>query len=303
MNTQDLRAQRKRLADLTAFAAVAEAQSFTKAAARLGVSQSALSHLVRQMEAQLGVRLLARTTRSVAPTAAGEALLHRLNPALEDIDQALAEVGRLREEPRGSLRITTFKLAAQVALWPLLPRFLHAHPGVELEVQISDQFSDIVAERFDAGIRFSSKVEQDMVGVTVGPPLRFITVATPDYLRRHGCPKKPNELLAHACLRYRFSSSGELFPWRFKQSGRGRVLKVQGPVISNDSDTLLQAAKQGLGIAQLYDGLASEALTRGELVQILVAWVPPPVRLMLYHPSRRQIPAPLQALITSLRSA
>lgn len=302
MNPQDLRAQRKRLADLSAFAAVAEAQSFTKAAARLGVSQSALSHLVRQMEAQLGVRLLARTTRSVAPTAAGEALLRRLGPALDDIDQALAEVGLLRQEVRGPLRLTTFKLAAQVALWPLLPRFLRAHPGVELELRVSDQLSDIVAERFDAGIRFASRVEQDMVGVPVGPPLHFITVAAPEYLRRQGCPRQPEDLLAHSCLRYRFSSSGELDPWRFRQGGRARVLKVQGPVVSNDSDSLLQAAVQGLGIAQLYDGLAREALTRGELVQILDAWVPPPSQLMLYHPSRRQVPAPLQALIAALRA-
>jgi DNA-binding transcriptional LysR family regulator len=302
MTTQDLRAQRKRLADLTAFAAVAEAQSFTKAAARLGVSQSALSHLVRQMEAQLGVRLLARTTRSVAPTAAGEALLQRLTPALDDIDEALAAVGRLRDAPHGVLRITCFKLAAQLGLWPLLQRFHSAHPGIELELQISDQLVDIVAERFDAGIRFASRVEQDMVGVPIGPPLRFITVAAPDYLRRHGQPKQPAELLSHACLRYRFSSSGELFPWHFRQSGRRKPLAVQGPLISNDSDSLLQAAVQGLGIAQLYDGLAADALARGELVQILPSWVPPPARLLLYHPSRRQIPAPLQALIQVLRA-
>lgn len=303
MNAQDLRAQRKRLADLSAFAAVAEAQSFTKAAARLGVSQSALSHLVKQMEADLGVRLLARTTRSVAPTAAGEALLQRLGPALEDIDNALAEVGRLREQPSGSLRLTTFKLAAQVLLWPLLPRFLREHPGVELELQVSDRLSDIVAERFDAGIRFAGKVAQDMVGVPVGRPLRFITVASPNYLQRHAKPRQPQDLLAHRCLRYRLSSSGELFPWRFKIAGRSQSLKLGGPLISNDNDTLLDAAVQGLGVAQLYDGLAREALARGELVEILPTWVPPPARLMLYHPSRRQVPAPLQALIATLRAS
>lgn len=298
---QTPQSKRKNLADLAAFVSVAEEASFTRAAARLGLSQSALSHTIKQLEARLGMRLLARTTRSVGLTAAGERLLAQLRPALDGIDQAMAQMGEMREAITGTLRITTFKLAASQVLWPVLPGFLRRHPGVQVETQISDQTIDIVADRFDAGIRFVNAVDKDMVGVPVGPALRLITVAAPEYLREHGLPQTPLDLVSHRCLHFRLSSSGEIFPWRFKLGGRSRVLKVSGPLVSNDNDSLLDAAAQGLGLARVYEALAKPLLDSGRLQHVLPAWSLLGSRLMLYHPSRRQVPPALQALITALR--
>ncbi len=290
------------LTDLAAFAAVAEESSFTRAAARLGVSQSALSHTLKALETRLGVRLLSRTTRSVATTEAGERLLASLRPALQDIDLALAGLAQQRGVPMGTVRITTFKLAAMVVLWPMLPAFLQAHPGIQVEVHVDDGLTDIVAERFDAGIRLAHAVDKDMVGVPVGPAFRVITVASPAYLAQHGTPASARDVLAHRCLRYRLTTSGQLSPWRLSHNGRSLPLKVDGPLVSNDNDTLVQAALCGLGLARVLDGLVQEHLDSGRLVRVLPNWSSALPRLMLYHPSRRQVPPALAALIAALRT-
>lgn len=303
MNTIELRSQRKRLSDLSAFAVIAEERSFTRAAVKLGVTQSSLSHLVRQLESELGVRLLARTTRSVSPTAAGAVLLERLKPALGDIDHAIESVQLMRNESAGTVRITAFKLAAQMLIWPILPKFFSSNPGIQLDLNVSDQLVDIVAHRFDAGIRFETRVEKDMVGVRVGPPLHYITLASPGYLRRFGKPTDPSDLEKHRCLHFRLSGTGEVFPWQFKSKTRRSTQNLRGPVICNDSDSLLSAAISGMGLVQLYEGLAQSAIERGELVQVLNAWRPQPSHMMLYYPSQRQVPRPLKALIEALKSS
>ena len=293
---------RRQIADLAAFAVVAEERSFTRAAARLGVSQSALSHALKALEERLGVRLLSRSTRSVSATEAGERLLAELRPALQSIDEAVASAVQQRNSPAGKVRLTTFKLAAMTVLWPLLPRFLEQHPGIEVELHVSDALVDIVAEGFDAGIRLADTVEKDMIAVPVGPAFRIITVASPDYLRQHGLPKTPDDLLTQRCLRYRLSSSGRLSGWRLSRGQRSAQLAVEGPLTSNDNDTLVHAALAGLGVARVLDGLVQEHLDSGRLVHVLPQWVTPLPRLTLYHPSRRQMPPALQALIAALKA-
>lgn len=293
---------RRQMADLAAFAVVAEERSFTRAAARLGVSQSALSHALKALEERLGLRLLSRSTRSVSTTEAGERLLAQLRPALQSIDEAVASALQQRESPVGKIRLTTFKLAAMTVLWPMLPRFLEQHPGIELELHVSDALVDIVAEGFDAGIRLADTVEKDMIAVPVGPAFRIITVAAPAYLQKHGSPREPEDLLSQRCLRYRLSSSGRLSGWKLSRGRRSAQLGVEGPLTSNDNDTLVQAALAGLGVVRVLDGLVAEHLQSGRLVQVLPQWVSPLPRLTLYHPSRRQIPPALQALITALKA-
>ncbi len=293
--------QRDELNDLAAFMLVADEMSFTRAAARLGMSPSALSHAMKALEARLGLRLLARTTRSVRATEAGEQLLRTLRPALQDISAELTALSELRDKPSGTVRITTFKYAATSVVWPALPAFLAAHPDVRVEVTVDDGLTDIVASRYDAGIRFGEKVDKDMIAVRVGPDLRFAVVAAPSYFAQYPPPKKPQDLAQHRCINYRFATSGGLYAWEFKAQGRPLQVRVDGPLILNDSDMALHAALSGLGIAMAYEDTVAEHIAQGRLVRVLQTYCPSFPGCYLYHPSRRQTPPALKALIDALR--
>lgn len=293
--------KRGELNDLLAFAAVARERSFTRAAAGLGLSSSALSHAMRALEERLGVRLLARTTRSVAPTEAGERLLRSLAPALAGIEDGLAALAEWREAPAGSVRITTFAHAAQMVLEPKLPAFLLANPAVQVEVSIENGLSDIVADGFDAGIRFGETVEKDMIAVRVGPDLRTVVVGTPGYFARHPEPETPADLDRHACVGYRLKSSGGLLPWEFERGGREIKVRVRGPLVVNEVPLAAAAVRAGAGLGYLMEHEVAEDLASGRLVQVLDAWCPAFPGYHLYHPSRRQTPPALRALIDALK--
>lgn len=289
------------LGDLLAFATVAEERSFTRAAPRLGVSPSALSHTLRAMEARLGVRLLARTTRSVATTEAGERLLSAVRPALDEIGAGLAGLAAMRERPSGTVRITTFKHAATTVLWPALPGFLAAHPEVRVEIETDDGLTDIVAGRFDAGIRWGEKVARDMVAVRVSPDIRIAVVGAPAYFAVHPAPASPHELSDHDCVNYRMRTGGGLYAWEFEREGRPLAVKVDGTLVLNDGDLILSAALAGRGLAYLYEDQVMAHLAAGRLVRVLEAWCPPRPGYYLYYPSRRQVPPALAALVEALR--
>lgn len=296
--------KRDELSDLSAFVVVADEMSFTRAAARLGLSPSALSHAMKALEARLGLRLLARTTRSVRATEAGEQLLRTLRPALQDISAELSALGELRDKPSGTLRITAFQYAATAIVWPVLPAFLDAHPDVRIELTIDDGLTDIVASRYDAGIRFGEKVDKDMIAVRIGPDLRFAVVATPAYFAAHGTPASPQELARHRCINYRFASGGGLYAWEFADPGDGGrpfQVKVDGPLVLNDGEMILKAALAGQGVAITYEEQVAGHLAQGRLVRVLTDWCPSFPGCYLYHPSRRQTPPALTALIGALR--
>ncbi|MET0328403.1 MAG: LysR family transcriptional regulator [Luteimonas sp.] len=293
--------QRGELNDLLAFAAVARARSFTRAAGTLGMSPSALSHAMRGLETRLGVRLLARTTRSVAPTEAGERLLRSLAPALAEIEHGLLALGAWRDTPSGTVRITTFAYAAQMVLEPKLPAFLLANPDVRVEVSIDNGLTDLVGEGFDAGIRFGEHVDRDMIAVRVGPDLRTIVAGTPDYFARHPPPESPADLDRHACLGYRLKSSGGLLPWEFERDGREYNVRVQGPLVVDEVPLTLAAMRAGVGLGYVMEHEVAADLASGRLVQVLDAWCPTFPGYHLYHPSRRQTPPALRALIDALR--
>lgn len=295
--------KRDELNDLAAFVAVADATSFTRAASRLGMSPSALSHAMKALEGRLGVRLLARTTRSVRPTEAGERLLRTLRPALEDIGAGLTALGGLRDKPVGTVRITTFKHAATSVVWPVLPAFLTAHPGIRVEMTIDDGLTDIVASRYDAGIRFGEKVAKDMIAVRVGPDVRAAVVGSPGYLADHPVPRAPQDLAGHRCINYRFATAGGLYLWEFERGGRPLQLRVDGPLVLNDGDLILAAALAGQGIAYLFEDQVADHVAAGRLIRVLAEWCPPFPGYHLYYPSRRQTPPALAALVDALRSA
>jgi DNA-binding transcriptional LysR family regulator len=296
--------KRDELNDLSAFVVVADEMSFTRAAARLGMSPSALSHAMKALEARLGLRLLARTTRSVRATEAGEQLLRTLRPAFEDISAELTALSGLRDKPSGTLRITAFQYAANAIVWPVLPAFLAAHPDVRVELTIDDGLTDIVASRYDAGIRFGEKVDKDMIAVRVGPDLRFAVVATPAYLAAHGTPATPHDLAGRRCINYRFALSGGLYAWEFadpSDGGRPFQVKVDGPLVFNDGEMILKAALAGQGLAIIYEDQVARHVADGQLVRVLTDWCPSFPGCYLYHPSRRQTPPALTALIAALR--
>ena len=288
--------------EMAAFALVAEHQSFGKAAVELGVSRSALSHAMRALEERLGVRLLNRTTRSVAPTDAGERLLARLRPALDEIGAAVEEINALRDSPAGTLRLTVLPLATRTVVAPVLGRFMAAYPQIKVEISSDGALRDIVRDRFDAGIRPGERVERDMVVVPVTGPLRLTVVASPDYLARKGTPKAPRDLHNHDCIRLRMPSSGGLLPWRFGAGGEVFEVAVEGRLITNDTDLIVQAALDGTGIAYVaHEGLGA-LIAEGKLVPLLVEWTPQLSGLYLYYPSRRQVPRPLRAFIDFLKA-
>jgi DNA-binding transcriptional LysR family regulator len=287
--------------DMAAFAMVAEHKSFGKAANALGVSRSALSHAMRALEDRLGVRLLNRTTRSVAPTEAGERLLARLRPALDEIGAAIEEINLFRDKPAGSLRLTVLPLAAKTIVGPMLSRFLDAFPAIRIEISSDATLHDIVRDRFDAGIRPGARVERDMVVVPLSAPMPLVTFASPGYLARRGTPKTPKDLQTHDCIRVRLAGGGFL-PWRFARGNDEFEVSVEGRLIVNDGDLMVQAAIDGIGIGNMPREMAEPALSQGKLVQLLLDWTPVGTGLYLYYPSRRQVPAPLRAFIDFLKA-
>lgn len=282
--------------DLFAFIAVANEKSFTKAAAKLGVSQSALSHTIRGLEERLGVRLLTRTTRSVAPTDAGERLLRTLGPRFEEIDAELAALTELREKPAGTIRITTGEHAAEMILWPALAKLLPDYPDIKVEIVVDYGLTDIVAERYDAGIRFGEQVAKDMISVRIGPDVRMAVVGAPSYFTNRKRPRAPQELTAHACVNLRLPTYGGLYAWEFEKGGRELKVRVEGQFVFNNIDLMLDAALAGFGLAYLPEDQVEAHLASGDLIRVLAEWCPPFPGYHLYYPSRRQ-PAPAFALL------
>src|SRR6266566_1724267 len=293
--------KRDDLYDLAAFAVVAEQGSFTRAAAELGMSQSALSHAMKALEERLGVRLLSRTTRAVSTTEAGETLLRFLRPALEDIASGVDAASALRGKPSGTLRITATKHAVSSVVMPVLPRFLASHPEIRVEMLVDDSLTDIVANRLDAGIRFGDLVEKDMIAVRIGPDIRMAVVGAPSYFADHPVPRTPRELSGHRCINYRQVRSGGLYPWDFEEKGKPFAVRVDGPLVINNSDLIREAALAGQGLAYVYANEVEADIKAGRLTRILAKWCPAFPGYYLYHPSRRQTPPALAALIGALR--
>lgn len=293
--------KRDELADLTAFVTIADEASFTRAAARMDTSQSALSYTIRRLEARLGVRLLNRTTRSVAPTEAGERLLGALRPALSSIGGMFDELSQLQEKPSGTVRITASRHAARTVLWPVISALLPQYPDLSVEISVSGALTDIVAERFDAGVRLGEMVAADMIAVPIGPPLRMALVASPAYLKAHAAPARPHDLTSHRCINIRMHSSGGLYAWEFEKEGRGVNVRVEGNLVLNDMDMVLQAAEEGQGMAFSMEDQVQEQLNSGRLVRLLEDWCPPFPGYHLYYPSRRQSSAAFSLLVKALR--
>lgn len=293
--------QREELVDLNAFAVVAEEMSFTRAAAKLGTSQSSLSHTIRRLEARLGVRLLTRTTRNVAPTEAGERLLGTLRPALDSIGAELASLSELREKPAGTIRITTSEHAAATVLWPAIERLLPQYPDINIELSIDSGFRDIVAERFDAGVRLGEALAKDMIAVKIGPDVRMVIVGSPDYLARHPQPKAPGDLAEHNCINLRLLTAGGLYAWELEKEGRELRVRVDGQLVSNNIGMIVRAAKAGLGLGYVMEDHVAEDVASGRLVRVLDDWCPPFPGYHLYYPSRRQPSAAFSLLVDALR--
>jgi DNA-binding transcriptional LysR family regulator len=292
---------RNNLNDLLAFLAVANERSFTKAAAKLGLSQSALSHTLRNLEERLGIRLLTRTTRSVAPTEAGERLLHSLGPRFEEIDAELAALSELREKPAGTIRITATEYAVDTLLWPKLAKFLAKYPDIKVEAISESALTDIVAQRFDAGVRIGEQVAKDMIAVRIGPDMRMAVVGAPSYFRRQAEPKKPQDLINHRCINLRLPTRGGLYAWEFEKGARKLKVRVEGPLTFNGSYQMLNAALAGFGVAYVPEDLTQPHLARGRLKRVLEDWCPPFSGYHLYYPSRRQTTPAFALLVEALR--
>ncbi|MDE2442593.1 MAG: LysR family transcriptional regulator [Betaproteobacteria bacterium] len=288
-------------AELKAFAAVVECASFARAADRLGQSASALSQTIRQFEGRLGVRLLNRTTRSVAPTAAGARLYERVAPMIEEMDAAVAEAIAATGRTAGTLRINTLGMAAKKIIAPRLGRFHRTHPDVVLDIVIDDGLSDIVAGRFDAGIRVGERIEKDMIAVRLTPDVKMLALASPDYLARRGEPETPADLHRHACINWRFPGSGRIYRWEFEKNGKKLDMAVDGTLISNHQDVVIEGALQGLGILYAYDDdRVGEAIADGRLKRVLKDWSITHPGLYLYYSSRRHSQPALRAFIDCL---
>jgi DNA-binding transcriptional LysR family regulator len=293
--------QRGRLDDLLAFVAVGRERSFTKAAAKLGVSQSALSHTIRQLEERLGVRLLTRTTRSVSPTEAGERLLRTLAPRFEEIEAELEAVTGLREKPAGTIRITSGDHAIKTVLMPKLAKLLPNYPDIKVEIIIDYGLTDIVAERYDAGVRWGEQVARDMIAVRIGPDLRFAVVGAKSYLAKRSAPETPHDLIGHNCINLRFPTHGGLYAWEFESDGRELKVRVDGQLVFNGIFQVLDAALAGLGLAFVPEDLAQPYLANGRLRRVLEDWCPLWSGYHLYYPSRRQPSAAFSLLVDALR--
>ena len=289
---------RENLNDLVAFLAVAKERSFTKAAAQVGVSQSALSHTIRALEERLGLRLLTRTTRSVAPTEAGERLLRAAGPRLDEIEAELAALSELRDKPSGTIRITAHDHAVRAVLWPALARLLPDYPDIKVEIVIDYGLRDIVAERYDAGVRTGEMVARDMVAVRIGPDMRSAVGGAPSYFAQREKPKTPQDLTTHACVNLRLPTHGGLYAWEFEKGGRELRVRVDGQLVFNGTAPMLDAALAGFGLAYVPEDSGQAHLADGRLIRVLADWCPPYPGYHLYYPSRRQ-PTPAFALLVN----
>jgi DNA-binding transcriptional LysR family regulator len=292
---------RENLNDILAFLAVARERSFTRAAAKLGVSQSALSHTVRGLETRLGLRLLARTTRSVAPTEAGERLLGALGPRFDEIEAELAGLSELRDKPAGTIRITTGEHAAEAILWPALAKLLPRYPDIKVELNVDYGLTDIVAERYDAGVRLGEQVAKDMIAVRIGPDFRMAVVGAPSYFARRPKPKQPQDLTAHDCINIRLPTYGSIYAWEFEKRGRALKVRVEGQLVFNNIALRVNAALAGLGLAYLSEDQVRKHVAEGRLVRVLGDWCPPFSGYHLYYPSRRQAAPAFALLVEALR--
>ena len=282
--------------DLMAFLAVARERSFTRAAAKTGVSQSALSHTIRGLEERLRLRLLTRTTRSVSPTEAGERLLETVGPRFEEIEAELAALGELREKPAGTIRITATDHAASTILWPKLAKILPRYPDLKLEITVEQSLTDIVAGRYDAGVRLGEQVAKDMIAVRIGPDERMAVVGAPAYFDRRPIPTRPQDLVAHDCINLRLPTLGGLYAWEFEKGKRELKVRVEGQLVLNSSGLMLNAALDGFGLACVPEDLVRARIAEGKLIRVLADWCPPFPGYHLYYPSRRQ-PTPAFALV------
>ncbi|MBB5360451.1 DNA-binding transcriptional LysR family regulator [Rhodanobacter sp. ANJX3] len=292
---------RPALSDLAAFAAIVSHRSFRKAADELGVAPSTLSHMMRTLEASMGVRLLHRTTRSVSATEAGERLVARLQPVLRDLDLALAEVDDFRDRPSGTLRINTSEIAARLLLQQVVPTFLTRHPQMKLDLVTEGRLVDIVADGYDAGIRLGEAIPQDMIGVRFGGPVRFVAVASPNYLASRKKPKTPDDLKQHECIRFRLAS-GKMFRWEFAKRAQEITVDVPGALTLDHVELMAEAAAKGLGIAYVSAHSAAPWIERGDLVTVLDDWCPSIPGLFLYYPGHRHVPPGLKAFIEVLKA-
>ncbi|PVX59491.1 LysR family transcriptional regulator [Paraburkholderia unamae] len=289
------------LNDLAAFMVVAQERNFTRAGKRLGVSQSALSQTVRALEAQLGLRLLTRTTRSVVPTEAGERLMASIGPRIEEIQRELVVLSELRDKPSGVIRLTATEYAAEAVLWPAIAKLVDAYPDIKVEVLIDYGLTDIVRDRFDAGVRPGETIAKDMIAVRIGPPMRMAVAGSPDYFRKRKPPRMPQELTGHSCINLRLSSHGGLYAWEFEKRGRKLNVRVDGQLVFNSSNLILHAALDGRGLAYLTEGQMEPYLADGRLVRVLEDWCEPFSGYHLYYPSRRQPTAAFALLVDALR--
>jgi DNA-binding transcriptional LysR family regulator len=292
---------RANLNDLQAFLAVARERNFTRAAAKLGVSQSALSHTMRGLEARLGLRLLTRTTRSVATTEAGERLLRSIGPRFEEIEAELDGLAGLRDKPSGNIRITAGEHSANEVLWPALARFLPLYPDISVEVVVDYGLTDIVAGRYDAGVRLGEQVAKDMIAVRIAPDMCMAVVGSPAYFARYKKPKVPQDLMAHNCINIRLPTYGGLYAWEFEKGGRELKVRVEGQLIFNNAAMRLRSVLAGLGLAYLPEDQARPLIVDGRLIRVLADWCPPFQGYHLYYPSRRQSSPAFALLVEALR--
>ena len=293
--------KREEMADLTAFLVVAEERSFTRAAAKLGMTQSGLSQIMRRLEKRLGLRLLTRTTRSVTTTDAGERLLQTLAPALANLDASLASLSELRDKPAGTIRITSVEHAAKTIIWPALKKLLPDYPDISVEIELNYGMVDIVAERFDAGVRLGEQVAQDMIAVRMAPDMQMAVVGSPAYFARISPPLVPQDLMQHRCINLRLPTSGGLYVWVFEKKGRELKVRTDGPLVFNTIDLIIEAALDGFGLGYLPLDQVETHLASGRLVSVLKDWCPKLSGYHLYYPSRRQPTAAFALLVEALR--
>ncbi|MBN3124078.1 LysR family transcriptional regulator [Pectobacterium brasiliense] len=287
--------------DLISFLVVARERSFTKAAAKLGLSQSALSHSIRGLEERLGVRLLTRTTRSVAPTKAGEKLAHSLGPHFADIESELVALGDMRERPAGNIRITAGEHAVDSILWPVLKPFLANYPDINVDITVDNALADIVLGRFDAGIRLGEQVEKDMIAVRVAPEMSMAVVGSPNYFARNPAPSTPQDLQHHRCINLRLPTMGGIYAWEFEKNGREIKVRVEGQLTMNSLRQRIDAALIGLGLAYVPEDSVRDDIASGRLMRVLTEWCPPFPGYYLYYPSRKQHTTAFSLFVEALR--
>ena len=293
--------QRINLDDLTAFIAVGRERSFTKAAAKLGVSQSALSQTIKGLEDRLGVRLLTRTTRNVSPTQAGERLLASITPRIEEIDAELSAVRELRDRPAGTVRITATEFAIDTLLLPRLIKVMQENPDLRIEFIVDYGLSNLVTDQYDAGVRSGEQVAKDMIAVRIGPDMRMAVVGSPGYFRRHPEPKTPQDLVGHNCINLRLPTHGNLYAWEFEKGGREVRVRVDGQLTCNGTAQLLNGALSGVGLAYVPEGMVEAHLAKGRLKRVLSDWCLPYSGYHLFYPSRRQSSAAFNVVVNALR--